>query len=197
MTASDVRVVRFVVRRQPGPASTPARRIVTGHPERSSSRPPLRLPHPLRSRRARCGSRPATPPVGTNPQNLQRRSTARCCASTDRGNPVEGNMIINGQTYEDLRLRLPQPAGHLVPPERRHSRSWSSTAPAATTRSRRSSPVATVGGTPSAGSPSAYNENVPMTNFSLGDDVLAPSVDLGLPDDRPVRRHVRQRRRLG
>ena len=47
------------------------------------------------------------------------------------------------------------------------------------------------------GNPSAYNENVPMTDFDKFPNVLAAVVVVGLPDDRPVRRHVRQRRRLG
>ena len=71
-----------------------------------------------------------------NPQNLRVAGRQGAARRPPAATAVAGNMVDDGVRSADLRLRLPQPAGHQLPAERRRGRSSSSTVRIGTTRSR-------------------------------------------------------------
>ena len=142
--------------------STAARPIVTGI-QRAHERPALRLPHPRSVPTATLWITTGDAADRHQPAEPQRRSTARCCASTTDGAPGQGNMDINGRTSVDLRLRLPQPAGHLVPP----GDGWPFLIEHGSDRDDEITPI-DPGGNGGWNPGPGYNESVPMTDFNLG-----------------------------
>ena len=182
LTAGDVRVVRWTGQRRLDDAR---RRAPTGHrhPARRAAGTPGAAPGSAPT--ACCGSRPATPPTPSNPQNPASLGGKVLRITTDGGIPA-GNMgaPFLPQIYA-YGFRNPQ--GISFRPTRR---------PAVPDRARpdvrrrdhgRRTPAATAGGTPGPG----YNEGVPMTDLGARSPTRCAGVVVGLPDDRPVRRHVR------
>ena len=123
---------------------------------------------------------------GTNPQDLEASLNGKVLRVDDRRQARSTATCHQRPDVADLRLRLPQPAGHLVPPERR---------PAVPHRARlrpRRRDHADRRRRQRRLEPGAGLQRV------RPDDELRPrcqrdgaAVVLGLPDDRPVRRHVR------
>ena len=130
------------------------------HPHRHArqpERPALGLPASASGPTATCGWAPATPPMGTNPQNpaLARRQGA---AHHDRRAPARPATPARRSAARSTPTGTATCRASPSPPTARRTRS--STAPTATTRSTGSCVGGNYGWDPVPG----YNETVPMTD---------------------------------
>ena len=175
MTAIDVRVVRFVVDGNlQMDAGTP---IVTGI-ERSSS-----------GRHSGCRTRidsngflwitTGDAARGTNPQDLNVLN-GKVLRIDGWGNPVDGNMIINGRTSRIYAYGFRNPQGISFRP----SDNQPFLVEHGSDRDDEITPIV-AGGNGGWNPVPGYNESVPMTNFALGDNVMAPQWSSGFPTIAP------------
>ena len=180
MTASDVRVVRFNVSGSLAlSAGTP---IVTGIQRATSGR------HSgCRTRFGPDGMLWITTgdaAIGTNPQNLDRRRgsilNGKVLRVSTDGTAPEGNMIIDGVTSVVYAYGFRNPQGISWRPVD----GWPFLIEHGADRDDEITPIhpgANGGWNPVPG----YNESVPMTNFALGPDVVAPQWTSGFPTIAP------------
>ena len=181
LTPSDVRVVRFRVGRR---LLVAERRATADHRAAPvEHRAPLGVPGPHRPGRPVCGSRRATPPSART-RRTRGRSAARCCASAPTASIPPGNMgaPFRPEIYA-YGFRNPQGItfrsdGMAFVVEHGSNRDDEIT-PLGARRQRRLEPGA---GLQRVG-PDDRPVQVPQG--------AAPRVVVGVPDDRPVRRHVR------
>jgi aldose sugar dehydrogenase len=178
MTASDVRVVRFVVAgdNRSLDGGTP---IVTGI-QRSGS-----------GRHSGCRTRfgpdrqlyvtTGDAAVGTNPQDLGVLN-GKVLRVTTNGAAVGGNMVVNGATSVIFAYGFRNPQGISWRP----SDGQPFLIEHGPDRDDEITPIVAGGNggwNPVGGG--GYNENVPMTNFALGRNVMAPQWTSGFPTMAP------------
>ena len=186
MTAGDVRVVRFTV----------------GADFSSLQQPATLIDRHARSSGRHSGCRDRIGPDGllwvTDGRRRRRhatrrtpsRSAARCCASA----PTARSRRQHGRAVP---ARRSTPTASAT---RRASRSPSDGTPYLIEHGsdrRRRDHAAPAGGNGGWNPVPGYNESVPMTDLGTFPGRPAPGVVVRLPDDRPVRRHVRDVQPVG
>ncbi len=181
MTSTDIRVVRFDVAGDNRSIGGPGTPIVTGI-QRSGS-----------GRHSGCRTRfgpdknlyitTGDAALGTNPQNLGVLN-GKVLRVTTNGDPVGGNMVINGQTSKTFAYGFRNPQGISWRP----SDNQPFLIEHGSDRDDEITPIVAGGNggwNPVDASGGGYNESVPMTNYALGSNVMAPQWSSGFPTIAP------------